>query len=316
VFGDEHPLAVELLVGGYLGFIQGYRPFGDLEETPVARVAHELAGAALELVLELGDDGLARELIFPLLLGVEAHYVAPALVEHLFHLEVGLDRGKAARPGEHVGHGLLLQAHLYAQYVGEAERGESLHVLLAHHSPVGDYRHITYPEPFPQGCGHRHDRFRVGGVARPHGAGDGTAVLVCDNPHHHLVLIGPAVLGVASGPQLLAARALEVDAGGVEEDHRKGGEEVPVGLKDGFLDGLTVLAQPGHGPVEVVELYVFCSGNAVVAGYPGGFPVRAGEEKAGQRGEVDRPLYAEGVIPAGEQRLDPQHTRLERIGAG
>src|SRR5659263_160243 len=139
---------------------------------------------------------------------------------------------------------------------------------------------------------------------RPHGAGDGTAVLVCHHPHHHLVLVGSAVLGVAPGPEFFPARTLEVDAGGVEEDHRKGGKQVPVGLEDGLLDPLPVLSQPGHGPVEVVELYVFGPRYAVVAGYPGGSPIRTRKEQARKGSQVDGALDGEGVLPAREKGFD------------
>ena len=129
------------------------------------------------------------------------------------------------------------------------------------------------------------------------------------------------VLAEAPLADVLAALALEVDRGGVEEDQLQVGEEVaPVGeqlLLDPVLDAAgcerrlvlllvlgQLLAEPGHGPVEVVELQVVAAVDLVVRPPLVGGPVAAGGEEAMQDGEEDGPLDVELEAASLQELLD------------
>ena len=129
------------------------------------------------------------------------------------------------------------------------------------------------------------------------------------------------VLAEAPLADVLAALALEVDRGGVEEDQLEVGEEVaPVGeqlLLDPVLGAAggerrlvlllvlgQLLAEPGHGPVEVVELEVVAALDLVVRLPLVGGPVAAGGEEAMQDGEEDGPLDVELEAASLQELLD------------
>src|SRR4051794_199469 len=120
---------------------------------------------------------------------------------------------------------------------------------------------------------------------------------------------------------VLAALALEVDRGGVEEDQLQSTEEVtPVtehALLDPVLDAsgserrlvlLLILGQflsePGHGPVEVVQLEAVAALDLVVLPPPVGGPVAARGEEAMQDGQEDRPLDVELEAASLQELLD------------
>ena len=193
--------------------------------------------------------------------------------------------------------------------------------LLADHAPVGHDADLADPEPAAEPIDDRDQRRHIGRVARPQLAADRPPLAVEHGPDDHLVEVGPVVLAVAPLADVLAALALEVDRGGVEEDQLQAGEEVaPVGeqaLLDPVLDAAgserrlvlllvlgQLLAEPGHGPVEVVELEVVAALDLVVRPPLVGGPVAAGGEEPVQDGEEDRPARrrTRSGVPSGVAR--------------
>jgi hypothetical protein len=100
------------------------------------------------------------------------------------------------------------------------------------------------------------------------GAANRLTVFVQDDPHHHLMQVGPMILGVAQFANGLATISLEVDGGGVEEDAIQTAEKIPARQKQVFFDHILCAAwsegraillvlqrfsQERHRPVEVMQ---------------------------------------------------------------
>jgi len=62
------------------------------------------------------------------------------------------------------------------------------------------------------------------------------ALPVKDRADHHLLQVGPVVLAVAAAADILAAFALEIQAGRIEEHQFKFREEVLLPQEEFFLD--------------------------------------------------------------------------------
>ena len=187
------------------------------------------------------------------------------------------------RSGQHLVFHLVLRPHPGTEDVLPAplrllQRRDR---LLADHAPVGHDADPADPEPAAEAINDGDQRLHVGGVARPQLAADRPALAVEHRPDDHLVQVGPMVLAEAPLADVLAALALEVDRGGVEEDQLQTAEEVtPVtehALLDPVLDAAgcerrlvlllvfgQFLAEPGHGPVEVMQLEVVAALDLVV----------------------------------------------------
>lgn len=100
-----------------------------------------------------------------------------------------------------------------------------------------------------------------------------STLLVQNHADDHLLAIPALILAQTVGAQCLAAFALEVDAGRIKEDHRPAREQVaPLG-KQALLDQVfgapwgercssalliirQLFAQPGHGPIELVQFEI------------------------------------------------------------
>src|SRR5512135_224111 len=200
--------------------------------------------------------------------------------------------------------------------------------LLADHAPIGHDADPPDPEATPQAIDHGDQRRHVGGVAGPQFAADRTPLSIEHSPDDHLVEGGPMILAEAPLANLLAALPLEVDRGGVEEDQMQVGEEVTaVGeylLLDPILDAARgewclarllvlgqLLAEPGHGPVEVMQLPGVAPLDLVVGSPLVGGAVAAGVEQAMEDGEEDGPLDIElEAAPVEESLDDPLAPRL------
>jgi hypothetical protein len=116
------------------------------------------------------------------------------------------------------------------------------------------------------------------------------------------------VLRVAVSPQAFAAGAIERQAGRVHEDQREVAKQITAALEQALLDqvldaarrqrvgpdGGDLLAEPGHRPVEVMQLQLLDPGNPVV-GHPFlAAAIRARHEQpvqdAGEHGALDSKL--------------------------
>jgi hypothetical protein len=129
------------------------------------------------------------------------------------------------------------------------------------------------------------------------------------------------ILTEASLADVLPAIALERDRRRVEEDELEVGEEVPAVGEDPLLDPVLgasgcerrlvlllvlgqLLAQPGHSPVEVMQLQAVAALDLVVGLPLVGSPVAAGGEEAMERGEEDGPLDVELEVAPVQELLD------------
>src|ERR1019366_1000979 len=158
----------------------------------------------------------------------------------------------------------------------------------------------------------------IGGVAGPEFAAERIAVVVQHHAHHHLPEVGTMILRVSALADGLASLALEVDRGGVEEHDVQLGEQVPAPGEQLLFDEVLVgagserrgaillvfgegLAQPGHGPVEVVQVQLAGSFDGVIVFPLFGGSVAAGGEESMQHGEGDWAFDGELKAPPLEQ---------------
>ena len=119
------------------------------------------------------------------------------------------------------------------------------------------------------------------------------------------------VLAVAELAQRLSACTLEVQRRRIEEGDRHVAEQLlPMAVKrllDGVRRGaafLDVFAEPGHGPVGVVQRQVFGAGNPKAVVPPAGMAVRARHHQPMQHREIDRPLHVEAEASTGQEAVD------------
>ena len=229
------------------------------------------------------------------------------------------DLAEAPAPAEDLVAHLLLAPHPGADDVVPALRFQGLEGLCLDHPPVGDQADPADAEARPEPPGDRHEGRHVARVAGPELARDRSALLVEDHADDHLLQVGPVVLAVASLAEGLATLALEVDRGRVEEDELERGEQIPVPGEEGFLDQVLGapgseglggsllgewLAEPGHGPVGVVELQILDPFDPVRLAPLDARAVRAGSDQAVEHLEEDRPLDGELEGAAGEELAD------------
>src|ERR1019366_6548370 len=182
--------------------------------------------------------------------------------------------------------------------------------LLADHAPVGHDAHTSHAEATPQAIHDGDQRGHVGGVAGPQFAADRSALPVDHGPHDHLVEVGAVVFAEATLADVLSAFTLEVDRGGVEEHELKVSEEVAAVGEELLFDAVLgasgcegglarllvlgqLLAEPGHGPVQVMELHGVAAFDRVVGLPLVGGAVAAWVDEAMQDGEEDGPFDVE-----------------------
>jgi hypothetical protein len=126
------------------------------------------------------------------------------------------------------------------------------------------------------------------------------------------------ILGIAVPAQRLAARALEIETGGIHENKIELGEQVAPPLEQTFFDdvletarckrGAAILfgrrqffAEPSHRPIEMMQLETLDAIDPVILPPPIGGPVRSTGEQAMQHGEEDGAFERKPVLaPAGE----------------
>ncbi len=78
-------------------------------------------------------------------------------------------------------------------------------------------------------------------------------------------------------------------------------------LLDGVRRGaalLEILAEPGHGPISVVERQVFGAGNAKAVVPPASMPIRARHHQSMQHREIDRSLHAKAEASTPQEPVD------------
>src|SRR5208337_882836 len=133
--------------------------------------------------------------------------------------------------------------------------------------------------------------------------------------------IGPMVLGEAAPSERLAARALEIKAGGVHEhDVERGQKVAPTGEQILLQDVLHAarrewrraillvlgefLAEPRHGAVEMMQFEPLDAVDAIILAPAVGGAIRAATEQAVQHRQERRPLQREVMLARARQALD------------
>ena len=169
--------------------------------------------------------------------------------------------------------------------------------FLADHAPVGHNADLADGEPAAQAIHHRDQRGHVGGVAGPEFAADRPSLTVEHDPDDHRLEVRSMILAVAALTDGFSPLSLEVDAGGVEEDQLEFREQITsmgeqplfdqvLGAARGkrrlvrLLHAGQLLSEPGHGPVEMMELQGFASFDLVILLPLVGGPIAAGVEEA------------------------------------
>ena len=172
------------------------------------------------------------------------------------------------------------------------------------HPPV---RHNADPadaEARPQTVDHGQQHRHVSGVPRQHLGAYRAALAVQHHGQHHLAQVGAVVLGMAVRPQALAPRAVERQRRGIHEHQRQVAEEIPPALEQSLLDlvlhaarreiafhrKFKLLAQPGHGPIEMVQAQIVDPRDGVVDHPLLAQAVRARDEQPVQDADEHRPL--------------------------
>ena len=188
------------------------------------------------------------------------------------------------------------------------------------HATIGHDADVADGEATAQAVDHRNEGRHIGGVAGPHLRADRPAVLVDDDADDHLVQGRPVVLGMAALAERGAARALEIQGGGVHEHHRQIGEEIAPAREQPLLDEILdaarnqrpvgllrrrqFLAEPSHGAVEVMELQPRDAVDAVVVAPLLAGAVGAGHHQPMQDGQEDGALDGKLEAAIGEQLLE------------
>ncbi len=205
----------------------------------------------------------------------------------------------------------LVRALAHPEDVLELARFQAGDGLGADHPPVGHDADPADGKARAQALDDRHQRRDVRRVARPGLRADRPALAVEHHRDDHLVEVRPVILAVAAPAQPLPAGALEVEAGGVHEHHVQGREQIPpMGeqrLLDQVLDAARArrrlvlagqrLAQPRHGPIEMVQPQGFTARDRVVRAPLVRRPVRARDHEPVQHRQEHRPLEREAELP-------------------
>ncbi len=157
------------------------------------------------------------------------------------------------------------------------------HAAIGHDARAGDAKAGTQARD----DGHQH--FHVGRVARHHLGADRAPLRVDHHGQDHLGKLGPMILGMTTPTQRIVACAIERERGGIHEDKAEVGEQVPAAIEQLLLDYvlhaaghqcalrllLNLLAQPGHGTIEVMEGKILAAIHGIAF-----HPVQAGAVRA------------------------------------
>ena len=303
-------------------------PSGSLRKAAVALVADEALVALLQLPLQRGDDGRAVGGVLFHLVEVAADDVAPPGERHGLGLVVDLasrlqqDEGNERRGiAEHEVADQLVGPLAHAQNIEELARLELGDRLGADHAAVGDDADAVDAEAALQAIDRRDEARHVGGVSGPHLRAHRPAVAVEQDGQDHLVEVRPVIFGEAAPPERLAARALEIEAGGVHEHDVERGQEVAPGGEQLLLQDVLhaarrkrrrgvllvlrkLLAEPRHRAIKVMQFDPVDAVDAVILAPAVGGAVRAAADEAVQHGQERRALQRELVVARAGQALD------------
>ena len=215
----------------------------------------------------------------------------------------------------------LVRALTNAQDIEETARLQFGDRLGADHAAIGDDANPANRKALAQPIDHRDQAAGIGGVSGPHLGADRSAVAVEQHRQDHLVEIGPMILGKAAASKRLAARALEVEAGGVHEHEIERAEELAPPREQVLLDNvfqatrrearspvLLILrqfpAEPGHRAIKMMQIEALDALDPVIQPPAIRRPVGAARKQAMQNGEEHRALQREIMMARAGQVLD------------
>src|ERR1017187_6514405 len=155
-------------------------------------------------------------------------------------------------------------------------------------------------------------------IARPQFGAERIAVVVQHHAYYHLLQVGTMVFGVAVLAESLASFALEVDRRRIEKHDVQIGEKLATPRAQRLFNEVLVgtgserrgpvllgfrknFSQPGHGPVELVQVQIADSFDGVVVLPLLGGTVATRREEAMQHGEEDGTLDGKLEAPILEQ---------------
>jgi hypothetical protein len=240
------------------------------------------------LLLQAGDDRLAVDPVLLRLGLVAADDVAGTVHLDLFRKQLGFapaaldqQRGKGGLVGEHDIADHSRAAFPSPENVFELSLLQGLEGGGGDHAPVGHHADPPDPEPLAQPIHHRQQHGAVGGIAGKHLGADRTPLAIDHDSQNHLLEVRPVILGVAVGTEALTTRPLEREGRGIHEHNREIGKQVAPPFEQLLLDQvldaawgqitlggrLHLLAEPGHGPIEVMQSQIAGAGDGVV-GHP------------------------------------------------
>ena len=299
---------------------------GDGHAAVSVEAADECLVAPLEVPLQPGKKihpvgGVARRLRL-----AAAQHIAAASHRHLLgtvvHLLVAAfdgQRHEGSVIGQHPLAHHLVGALVHPEDIGKPALLEAGNALGRDHAAVGDHAHPPDPEAPAQAIDNPHQHRHIRCVPRPHLRADGPAVLVDHHAEDHLLEIGPMVLRTPPGAQGLAAGTLEVMAGGVHEHQAEVAEQVTPAGEQGLLDHVLgaapararlplvashPLAQPGHGPVEMMKLKPLRTLDPIIVPPAIRRPIRAAAKQPVQYGQEHRPLHRKRKLALAGELLD------------
>ena len=259
---------------------------GRRQEAAIARVADEALVALLQLPFERGQDGGPGGGVLLHLVTIATDDVAPPGQRHGLGLVFDVlrplgqnQRNEGAGMVEHEFAHEFIGALAHAQDVEKSARLEFGDGFGADHAAIGDDANPANRKTLAQPIDDGDQTARIGGVSgrisvhRP-------AVAVEQHRQDHLVEIGPMVLGKAA-PSKVGRRALEIEAGRIHEHQIERAEEIAPPREQVLLDDILqatrregrgpvllifrqFLAEPGHRPIEVMQVEALDAVDAVI----------------------------------------------------
>src|SRR5450830_1224250 len=327
--GAQHEDAIEpgVLLG--LGAIDDEALLaGGRQEAAITAIADERLVALLQLPFEGCENRGAVGGVLLGLLVIAADDVAPPGERHCLRLVVdalatsGDGEGhEGARIVEYQFAHQLVGALAHAENVKKFPRFEFRDGLGADHAAVGDDADATDGKAPTQPVHHRNEATRVRRVAGPHLRAHRSAVAVQEHGEDHLAQVRPVILGIAAPAERLPAGALEIETGRVHEHEIEFAEQVASAREQAFFNDVLeaarckrgavilfarrqLLAEPGHRPVEMMQVEPLDAVDPVILSPPIGRPVRSTGEQAMQHGEEDGTFERKPMLALPGELLD------------